>query len=212
MSGFAPQGEGVQTGDFPGAQLPVVDGKPGVNTWHVPGTPGPNGCPVGGSKPSIDDLNGIQQSLQCVMTEGGTLPVPDECAVDAVCALYEKILEIIEKNSQGKLPDCPSDASSENTYTLTCDGVNLIWVNTLNSGGMVPCPIGDPIGTVFTCNDNPDPLAPPATCPAFTINGDGTASIPGNGTWNINSVTSVNPGGGEQSSFTTHTFEKISCT
>ena len=155
MSGFAPQGEGVQSGPYPGAQTPVVDGQPGVNTWHTPGTPGPDGCPIGGSKPSIDELNGIEQSLQCIMTNNGLDPLPTICAVDDPCALLNKLKELfLNCNVPIATQEQINALDPNTTYVVACqaNGDQIrIPISDFGAGNSEPqeCSDGFAIGTVF---------------------------------------------------------------
>lgn len=97
MSGASPQGLGVAIGPFPGCQE-TSNGSPGQTSYYIPPTGvDANGCPVGGSIPSVDDFNGIFQALNCILTKGGTEPLPIECFCADPCMLYDKIVDIINE-------------------------------------------------------------------------------------------------------------------
>ena len=93
MSVASPQGPGVGTGTFPGCQETPLGGGPGINSWHIPSSPA-NGCQTDGSKLSVDEINGLQQAINCIFTRGGTRPLPTDCLCANPCMLYEEIIEI----------------------------------------------------------------------------------------------------------------------
>ena len=124
MSGASPQGPGVIVGSFPGCQEVPVDGQSGQISYHIPPTGNDqNGCPMGGSVLTADEINGIEQAINCILTRNGQDPLPNDCLCADPCMLYDKLVELFAP----QLPDCPSDASPDNLYVLTCDGSGTFW-------------------------------------------------------------------------------------
>lgn len=151
MSGASPQGPGVVVGPFPGCQDTPVDGVPGQISYHIPPTGvDADGCPVGGSVLTADEINGIEQAINCILTCNGQDPLPDDCLCADPCMLYNKLVEIFS------IPECPTDASPDNTYTLTCDGNGANWQSG-GGGGITLCPNdGLPIGWQRTLTSLPN--------------------------------------------------------
>lgn len=158
MSGFSPQGAGVGSGVFPGAQYDRVDGVPGENTYHVRGTRGSDGCPNDDwSIPTLDEINALQQANNCILTEGNTVPLPVECAIDDPCILYNKLIELFSVCSvplatQGEIDAIDPDVDT--VLVCTTNGPRLVPISQLGSGGSggfgSPCDDGVPIGTIET--------------------------------------------------------------
>lgn len=116
MSGASPQGPGVGTGPFPGCQQPVLGGGPGVNSWHIPPTgTDENNCPTGGSLLTADELNGLQQAMNCILTKDGREPLPLESLCANPCMLYEAIVEIATEIATDMFCNIPEATAAQKT-------------------------------------------------------------------------------------------------
>lgn len=205
MSGASPQGFGVVVGPFPGC-LETPNGTPGMPSYYVPPTgEDENGCPQGGSIPSVDDFNGLFEAINCILTAGGQDPLPDECLCANPCMLYDKLVEILG------VPGCPADADPGNTYTLTCDGNGASWQS--GGGGSVTlCPNNRlPVGWQQTITGPPNGGLPPGVPGQQGDTFSGTA-IGDDGIWiAVRDAFSFSDGVGDGDNFTSLNAIKIEC-
>ena len=97
MSGSSPQTANVGIGTFPGCLETPMGGGPGIESWYTPSTTDANGCSnEDGSPLSLDNINGLNQAVNCVLTQNGLEPLPLECLCENPCLLYDAIVSIAD--------------------------------------------------------------------------------------------------------------------
>lgn len=118
MSGASPRGPGVVVGTYPGCLDTVAGGGSDGNvSYHIPptGTDG-NNCPTGGSYLTVDEINGIEQSLNCILTRNGLDNIPNQQLCEDPCMVFDAI----DAHIDYKISLQPSTITDLETY---CDTV-----------------------------------------------------------------------------------------
>lgn len=90
MSGASPRTVNSQTDTYPGCQHTPVVGSPGEETWFI--NPTGDDCSTG-TEMSADWFNGVGLSLNCIMTQGGTKPLPLNQLCANPCDVWDSISE-----------------------------------------------------------------------------------------------------------------------